>query len=334
MKKNLKVTTIILVIMITFLFSCNAMAAKYVLRAAHQLPETFAWQDGLEFFADKVKEYSGGEAEVLVYGNAVLGQEQDYIQNMMQGVLDFAICAPAWGGTFAKELEFFSMPFLFKNIEHWKAALDGEIGAEMAKIAEKATGLKTLGYLGGSARSILSRVGPIEKPSDLKGFKLRVMSSPIQVETWKALDASPTPLAYAEVYSALQQGVIDGMENEMATLYSMKFYEVAEYISLTEHTFTVRPLWMSGKTWDRLPVNIQAAIVRAAKEAVEFTRDLEWKQNEEKVNIMKEKFGVKFNEVSNREIMFEKTQPIREKVAKEIGAIEMLKELQELAKKY
>src|SRR5258708_37600107 len=157
------------------------------------------------------------------------------MQFVKDGSLDLVISDPSAGAPFAKELDFFALPFLFRSYDHWQASLDGE--------------------------PVLSTKKPINSIEDLKGFRLRLISSPLKMNAWKAVGTIPTPIAFMETYLAMKSGVVDGMENESVAVREMKFYEPAPYIARTEHEFTVRPLFASKKTFDKLPPDLQQIVL-------------------------------------------------------------------------
>ena len=223
-------------------------AGALKLQAAHYFDEDHAYQKGFEKFRDVVKAKSNGTIDVEIYSRGVLGSMKDYMQNMLQGALDVSIVAPASAAGFAKELNFLDLLFLWKDKDHWLRALDGETGRRIAEIIEKATakggspGVKILGYGGASPRHIISRKAGYTTVAELAGFKIRLQESPTQIEMFKLLGTIPAVVPYQETYSAVQTGVVDGLENEMSTAFQMKFYEVAPHFSETGHVLTVRPL--------------------------------------------------------------------------------------------
>lgn len=270
---------------------------KVTLKAAHYFKGDHPWNKGLEFFAKRLKEESNGQIEVEIFNNGVLGSETDMIQNVNEGVLDFVVADPSAGSGFAKEMDFFALPFLFNNYEHWENVLDGAPGQSYTATVLEKTDLKIIGYWGGSSRNVLSTKDPILSMDDLKGFKLRLVSSPLKVNVWKAIGTIPTPIAYLETYSALQANVVDGMENESVAVLAMKFYEPAPQITKTEHEFTVRPLFMSEKTFNGLSKELQDVVLKVAKEATEYERKIEKEANVAANKEMEEKYGVDFHDI-------------------------------------
>ena len=166
------------------------------------------------------------------------------------------------------------MPFLFRDLDHWNKVLDGDALKPIADEVAKKADVMLIGYAGGGTRNIIANK-PVRNMAELKGLSMRVMGAPIQTQIFQAVGAAPTVIAYDEVYNAIQTGVIQGAENEAAGLEQMKFYEVGPDISLTQHAITVRPLCFSGKTFRKLPTELQDAILKAGKEAGRFGRELE-----------------------------------------------------------
>jgi tripartite ATP-independent transporter DctP family solute receptor len=301
----------------------SASAQQINLRAAHYFKEDHPWHKGLMFFAKRVDEETKGRVKIDIFNGGMLGSEAQTLQFVKDGSLDFVISDPSAGAPFAKELDFFALPFMFRNYAHWQAALDGEPGNNYAKLIESKTGLKILGYWGGSIRNVLSTKKPINSMADLKGFRLRLISSPLKVNAWKAVGTVPTPIAFMETYLAMKSGVVDGMENESVAVLDMKFYEPAPYIARTEHEFTVRPLFMSSKTFDKLSPDLQAAVVKAAKEATVVERKEEVEANKNAEVQMESKLGVKFNAI-DKEPFKAATKPVIAEFAKNMGLSDLL----------
>jgi tripartite ATP-independent transporter DctP family solute receptor len=305
------------------------------MRAAHVFDETHAWHKCFQRLSETLKAKTGGELDLQIFPGGMLGQEKEYVPHLLLGQLDLAVMAPAWAGNLAKQMAFLDMLFLWRDREHWAAALDGEVGRKLAEMVERETakggnpGLKVLGYLGGSERYVMSRKQGYASLDELSGLKLRVLDSPPQIETWKLLGATPVPMPFNQAYGALKAGTVDGMENEMANAFHMKLHEVAPHITETAHIITVRPLLISGHTWRRLTAAQQAVMLDAARDAVAYARNMEWRQNEEAMGEMR-KAGVRFYPFSrkNREQMRELTQPIREGLAKELGMTEILQAIE------
>jgi tripartite ATP-independent transporter DctP family solute receptor len=315
---------VVLAAVLSLTLSLAAQAApQYTFRVAHYFKEDHPWHKGLVYFARKVNEDSKGRIQIDIYNNGMLGSEAQTLQFVKDGSLDFVVSDPSAGAPFAKELDFFALPFMWRDYGHWQRALDGDPGKAYDKLIEDKTGLKIIGYWGGSIRNVLSTKKPVNSMADLKGFRLRLISSPLKVNAWKAVGTVPTPIAFMETYLAMKSGVVDGMENESVAVLDMKFYEPAPYIARTEHEFTVRPLFMSKKTYDSLPLDLQQVVLKAAQEATVFERNAEVEAGKAAEAQMQNSLGVKFNAIDKQPFK-EVTKPVIAEFASSMGLTELL----------
>jgi TRAP-type C4-dicarboxylate transport system substrate-binding protein len=211
---------------------------------------------------------------------------------------------------------------LFRDLDHWNAVLDGDALQPIADdIADKAD-VMIIGYAGGGTRNLIAD-RPVETLDDLKGLPIRVMGAPIQTRIFQAFTTAPTVMAYSQVYGAIQSGVIDAAENEAAGIEQMRFYEVGPYIAKTEHAITVRPLCFSGKTFARLPEDLQVAILRAGKEAGAYGRKIESSEDSEKLARMEAAGLLTTHEFGDRAKLLELAEPVKHAYAEELGALEV-----------
>ena len=226
----------------------------------------------------------------MLHRNSELGLEKDYFAYMNQGVsVDYAIVSPAHMSTFAKAAPFIDAPFLFRDLAHWNKVLDADTLKPVAdEVAAKAD-VMLIGYAGGGTRNIFANK-VARNMAELKGLKVRVQGAPIWSKTFAATGMAPTVIAYNEVYNAIQNGVINAGENEAAGVETMKFYEVGPNLLMTQHAITIRPIAFSGKTFKKLPPDLQAAILKAGKEAGAYGRQIESSEDTAKLDAM-EKAG-------------------------------------------
>lgn len=301
----------------------RAAAQEYTWRAAHYFKDDSPWNKGLLHFSKLLSDRTQGKIKIDIFNNGILGSENQTVQFVKDGSLDFTVADPNAGVSFCKELDFFSLPFMFRSYEQWQAALDGEPGKAFAKLIQDKTGIRILGYWGGSRRNVLSTKKPINSIADLKGFRIRVQPSPLMINTWKAIGTIPTPIAYLETYLAMKSGVVDGMENESVSVLQMKFYEAAPFIARTEHQITVRPLFMAGQTFDKLPPDLQQIVLQAGQEATVVARKAERDDGQAAEVEMANKFGVKFNAI-DKEPFIAATKPVISDYAQNIGMTAML----------
>ena len=305
------------------LFTATAQA-ETVLRGASMFDEEHAFTKTLRKFEGLVGEKYDGDVTFDLRLNGELGVESDYVTFLNQGVaIDYTILAPSNMAKFAPSIPLMDMPFLFRDLDHWNAVLSSEVLAPLEdELLEKAD-IKIVGYTGGGTRNLLSK-NPVVTFDDLKGHKMRVMGAPIQAQIFQALTAAPSAIAYNEVYNAIQTGVIAGFENEAASIQNLKFYEVAPNLTLTRHSITVRPIVMSGKTFNSLPADLQAVVLEAGEEAGAYGRELESREDGVKLQEMVDAGQLTVSEFENRDKMLDMVKPVQDAYAAEIGASELL----------
>jgi tripartite ATP-independent transporter DctP family solute receptor len=276
-------------------------------------------------FEELMKKYSGGKSvNFVLHKNSELGLEKQYFEYMAQGkAVDYAIVSPAHMSTFSKAAPFIDAPFLFRDLAHWNKVLDQDVLKPVAdEIAQKAD-VMLIGYAGGGTRNIFVNK-PVRNMQELKQLKVRVQGAPIWSKTFQAAGMAPTVIAYNEVYNAIQNGVIAAGENEAAGVEQMKFYEVAPHLSMTQHAITIRPLCFSGKTFKKLDKDLQAAVLKAGKEAGAYGRQIESSEDEAKLVKMEKEGKLKRVPFQGRDQMKKLVDPVMAAYAKEIGAEQIL----------
>lgn len=301
----------------------SAAVKKVVLKIANNQPDTHPWNVATKEFAKLASEYSKGRLEIVNYPNATLGNEPELLENVKQGTLDMAIVDPTVGTTFCKELELFSLPFIFRDYDHWQKVFDGDIGKQYASLIEGKTGIKILAVWGGSTRNVIATKKQVKSIEDLQGFKLRLAPSELKFKVWKAVGALPVAIAFGETYSALGSGLADGMENEMPSILSAKFYEPAPLFTLTQHEITVRPVFMNAKKFNSLDPELQAALAKAMQEATVKARALEKEVGVKAEKEMVEKYGIKIVTIDKAPIIA-KTSPIFEEYGEATGTTKII----------
>ena len=249
-----------------------AFAAEFTLKLGHIADPQNPYAQGAVKFTELVKEKTGGAVEIQVFPSSQLGNQRDLIEGLTFGTVDMTLTSTAVLGNFLTEAAVFDLPFIFRDIPHAYKALDS-VGMEICKPLEK-RGIKVLAMFENGVRHMTNNRNPIRKPEDVKGLKIRVMEQPIYIEMMKILGASPTPMAFGELFTAMQQGVVDGQENPAAHIYTSRFFEVQKYISLTAHTHSAEPLLVAMGVWSKLPEAHQKSIQEAAFEACDWQRDL------------------------------------------------------------
>ena len=290
------------------------------LHGAVQFNDDHAFNKALLRFEELVKKYYGKPINFVLHRNSELGLEKDYFAYMNQGIsVDYAIVSPAHMSTFSKAAPFIDAPFLFRDLAHWNKVLDADVLKPIAdEVAQKAE-VMLIGYAGGGTRNIFANK-PVRNLAEMKGLKVRVQGAPIWSRTFAAVGMSPTVIAYNEVYNAIQNGVIAAGENEAAGVEQMKFFEVGPHLNLTEHAITIRPICFSGKTFAKLPADLQAAIVRAGKEAGAYGRQIESSEDSAKLLALEKAGKLKRVPFTDRARMQSLVDPVMAAYAKEIGA--------------
>ena len=300
-------------------------AQTVTLHGASQFNDEHAFTKAMVRFDELMKKYSGGKSlNFVLHKNSELGLEKQYFEYMAQGkAVDYAIVSPAHMSTFSKAAPFIDAPFLFRDLAHWNKVLDQDVLKPIAdEIAQKAD-VMLIGYAGGGTRNIFVNK-PVRNMQELKALKVRVQGAPIWSRTFQAAGMAPTVIAYNEVYNAIQNGVIAAGENEAAGVEQMKFYEVAPHLSMTQHAITIRPLCFSGKTFKKLDKNLQAAVLRAGKEAGAHGRQIESSEDEQKLAALEKAGKLKRVPFADRAAMKKAVDPVMAAYAKEIGAEQIL----------
>ncbi|MDK2878413.1 MAG: hypothetical protein PWR06_1129 [Thermoanaerobacteraceae bacterium] len=253
---------------------------QMVLKLAENQPEDYPTTIGDKEFAKIVEEKTNGRIKIEVYAGGQLGDEKSVIEAVQMGGIDFARVNAQPLSDFAKPLRVLSLPYLFDNREHLWKVLDGPIGDEILDTLKDAS-MIGLAYYDSGARSFYNSKHEVKTPADLKGLKIRVQQSELMVGLVEALGASATPMAYGEVYSGLQTGVIDGAENNWPSYYSTSHYEVAKYYTLDYHTMTPEVVIASKALWDKLS-DEDKKIIKEAARASEETQKKAWQEYEKK----------------------------------------------------
>jgi TRAP-type C4-dicarboxylate transport system substrate-binding protein len=270
-------------------------------------------------FEELVKKYYGKPVNFALHKNSELGLEKQYFEYMAQGkAVDYAIVSPAHMSTFSRAAPFIDAPFLFRDLDHWHKVLDQDLFKPVADEVAQRSDVMLVGYAGGGVRNIFASK-PLPDLASLRALKVRVQGAPIWSRTFAAAGMAPTVIAYNEIYNAIQNGVIQAGENEAAGVEQMRFYEVAPNLALTQHAITIRPLCFSGKTFKRLPADLQAAILRAGKEAGAYGREIESKEDAKKLEALEKAGKLKRIPFSGRDRMKQLVDPVMAAYAKDIG---------------
>ncbi|RBW68408.1 C4-dicarboxylate ABC transporter substrate-binding protein [Bacillus taeanensis] len=256
-----------------------ASGEQIVIKFGHGAAETNARHEAVLKFKELVEEKSNNQIKVDVFPNETLGSEPQMVESVAFNDLQMVAA-----GTYAQyhdKMGVFELPYLFETPEKAYEVLDGPIGQEVAEPLIDHN-LRILAYFENGFRNITNNVKPIESPEDLSGIKLRTPEVPVSISTFKTFGANPTPMAFGELYMALQQGTVDGQENPLTNIAASKFQEVQKYLSLTGHQYSPLPVAISEEFWQTLSPELQEAVQQSAQEAAEYHRELV-KANDEKL---------------------------------------------------
>ncbi|RWC27518.1 TRAP transporter substrate-binding protein [Mesorhizobium sp.] len=284
--------------------------AETVLRSADTHPDGYPTVDAVKYMGELIKERTKGAYSVEVYHSAQLGEEKDTIEQTQAGVLDLNRVSMGPFNGIVPETAVPSLPYIFRSVEHMRHVMDGPIGEQILKAFE-AHNLVGLAFYDSGARSFYNTKKDIASIADLKGMKFRVIQSDVFVDMVNALGANATPMAYGEVYSALETGVIDGAENNWPSFESAKHFEVAKHYTLDQHQIVPEVLVMSKASWDKLSPDDQAIVRQAAKDSVVKMREL-WDAQEKKSRDIVEQAGVKVSEI-DKQPLIDAMKPVYEK---------------------
>ena len=274
-------------ILIIVLFSgCKKQGEVEVLKLAHGLDVNHPVHLGIVNFASRVEEKSQGKLKVEIYPNGQLGNERELLELLQIGSVAITKVSAAVMENFVPGYQVLGLPYLFRDGDHLFRVLEGDIGEELLEKGGRYR-LRGLCFYDAGSRSFYTKDRPVENPGDLEGLKLRVMKSNTAIEMVNALGGSPTPISFGELYTALQQGVVDGAENNPPSFVSARHYEVCKFYTLDEHTMVPDVLLISTEWWDRLSDQQKEWVREAARESVSYQREV-WARSVEE-SLMKVK---------------------------------------------
>lgn len=283
----------------TLLAASTAMVSATELKLGYALAEDSHYGAGAKAFDDTLRAELGDAFTVQHFPSSGLGGEREVIEGIQIGTIDATIASSGTLSNFVPEVGVFDVPFLFRDLDHARTVLDGPIGQEMlAKFDD--VGVHALSWGEQGFRHITNSRGPIAKPADLAGLKIRTMENPVHLKAFTALGAAPTPMAWPEVIPALQQGAIDGQENPLSVIVSANLDEVQKYLSLDGHVYSPAIILMSKSLWDGLDDTQKAAFDKAGAAAAAAMRGYVDTVETEGVAALKER-GMEINEVSPEE---------------------------------
>lgn len=303
----------------TLALGATSAYAEVKARIGHAMPDTHPQAQAMNKFAELAGTYTNGNVKVTAYHNGVLGSDEKQLQAVQAGTQDLYIGTLAPLSSKVKEVQIWDLPFMFANEKEVYAVLDGESSKMIFKSIEP-SGLVGLTWTGMGFRNLSNSKRAVTKLEDVSGLKVRVMANPVALETWKTIGANAVPMAFAEVFPALEVKALDGQENPLVHMYSNKMQEVQKFISLTNHVYTPVALVASKKFWDGLSASDKAGVQKAATEAGLLQRKLLDEADKDVIGKFKTA-GVTISQVPQAELarIQDRVKPVVTKFAPVIG---------------
>ncbi len=294
----------------------NTEASVKTIQLGHGQTEAHPYHLGAVKFAELVDQYTDGQIKVEIFPNATLGAERDMVEGVSMGSVDACITTNAPLTNFNSNFNVFEFPYLFENVEDAHKVLDGEFGQNLMDELGN-IGIKGLAYFENGFRNVTNSKREILTVEDLAGLKIRTMESEVHIAAFKAMGANPTPMNWGEVYTAIQQGTIDGQENPAMAILDGKIFEVNKYLSITEHFYSPAELLINADLFQSLTTQQQEAVQRAAQEACIYEREQAFAFNRDKLQTLSDN-GMKVTEVDKTSFK-EACQKVYEQYSDEYG---------------
>jgi len=316
MKKSLQIVLVILLVMLLSITS--VFAADYKIKIANPSTPSDSCVMAFYYFEKLVESRSSGRIDVQVFDSGQLGSHRDYIEGLQMGSIEMAEITTSVFSAIDDQFMIFDLPYIVKDMDHLRRIIETGVGERLSKVLEEKAGIKIVGWMIRTPRSVYSAKGPINSPEDFKGLKIRVMQSPAMLKTMEVLGAKPIPIAATERYMALQTGVVDAAENSPALIISEKEYEVVHYVSLTEHFCTPNTIAISTKFLNKLPTDLQEIVIKSAEDAANYQRGVEKQQYVTALKTFKD-LGLEVNVIEDKTPFIEKVKPVYEMYKDQIG---------------
>jgi tripartite ATP-independent transporter DctP family solute receptor len=319
-----KLTRILTASAVALALTAPAFAKEF--RSADVHPDDYPTVMAVKKMSEIISQATGGKDTIKVFGQSALGSEKDTVEQVKLGALDMVRVNVAAFNNIVPETIVPALPFLFKSKAHMRKCLDGPVGEQILAALES-QGFIGLAFYDSGSRSFYTTSKPIKSVADVKGMKLRVQQSDLWVTLIQSMGGNPTPLPYAEVYTALKTGVVDGAENNWPSYESSRHYEVAKNYSLTEHSMSPELLVFSKVIWDTLEPAEQDIIRKAAKESVPYMREL-WDAREAQARATVEAGGATIISDIDRQGFVDAAKPVYDKFAADPKLQDLIKQIQ------
>ena len=302
------------------------MPKKLQLRFATIAAETFPYVDGARKWKELLETRTGNTVEMQIFHTAQLGNERTINEGVLAGSIHAGIGAGAWAG-FVPIYNVVQLPFLIRDLKHMYQLADGEVGERIAREAE-AKGFKVLGYYSAGDQHFQTRTRQVRSLADFKGLKMRVIENKAVIDGFRAFGAVPTPIPYPQIYTALQQGTVDGTANDLLSVTTLKLYEVAKFYTVSSYLAEPRPIIMSKAFFESQPKELQQILLDTARESAMFER----KVFEERIvsgEAEAKKMGMSFVPLADRPKWIELARPVWDEFGKSVpGAADVIRAVQ------
>jgi len=328
-EKQMKMRTGCVAMLLVALFASAAFGAQFTINAGIGLNDKSAQFQSLQYFKEVVEKNSDGKIEVVLFHSSQLGDDRNMMEALKMGTQEMTCPSTAPMTAFINAFKIYDLPFIFANEEVADYILDGPVGKKLLDMLPD-QGLVGLAYWENGFRMLTNSSRPVQSPEDLKGMKIRTMENPIHLAAFRTMGSNPTPMAFGELFSAMQQKVVDGQENPWGTIFLQNFFEVQKYATDTGHVYSPFVLLISKKFWDKLPDDLKAVVQDAADQSKVHNRALNRKMNAEYLEKLKEKMEVVILTPEQKAAFQKACQPIYEQFGKDIGE-DLIKEVQELS---
>lgn len=309
-----------------FLVAGTAMAqSPIVINLGHVFAPDHTMHEASMRFAQLAAEKTNGRVEIRIHPSSTLGHEREAIEGMQLGTVDMSLVSAGVAGNFEPKVGILDLPYIFRDIDHVHNVVDGAIGRELNQALQRNVGIRVLAWGDTVFRYVFTKRTPITRLEDFRGLKIRTPEAWLYAETFRLLGANPTPIAWGELYTSLQTGVVEGLENAPEAVYTARLHEQVRHATRTEHIFVAILVSMSERTYRRLPADIQRAVTEAAVEAWAWQREVADASNIE----FQEKLaaeGMTFHNI-DKSVLQARVRPMYEDYGRRTGSLDLINRL-------
>jgi tripartite ATP-independent transporter DctP family solute receptor len=300
-----------------------------VLKLAHHLAQDTTEHKAYEEIAEIVREKTGNTLEIQIFPNQEMGDAREVIEGVTLGTVDMGMASHALLSAYVPEYGIYDLPFLFKDYEHLGKVLDSDITAGIDEKMLEQKGARSLGWSFAGFRDVVTSTKPIREAADFKGMKFRVPESEVYVETFRALGARPTSVPWGETYTALETGLVDGMENSPVQMLASKMYEPTKYYTETGHQQSSHTILINEQKWQSLSSEQQKAMQEAVATVIPKERKAIEQEAEEAKEEMEQE-GLEMIQIKDPENLVEAVEPVKENYGKQVNGLDVIKEIEAL----